>query len=771
MTPAASSSRSRCAAAVILTLLLLLLAFRLTATESLRDTLAQKIATVAPAAAPKTADASLPQAVAGQAAATPAAAPKSAEAPVFVPFIGPTFTAAYAALAFLLAAGASFLAARVGALTFRRLGQLALIGLILALTLVSTWHAANRFNALIGTVDLAASLAAAWTITLLCDDRLLGARGRQAVIAAIIAICALGCGKALLQRFVEFPDTLQWVKEHPDEALRNNGINPDDPVQKSQFMYRLNSAEVSGFGALSNVFATQMIAGIAVLTGLLAAGVLLLKAPAMPAATPRARRAAETPSNEIPVYVVALVAVGVLLAVSCAALAMTASKGGAAAAILAALAIAPGIYFREALAARRKLLLALAAAAAIVLPAAVLGWGLTHHGLPSRSLLFRWHYWTASVPMIESHPVWGVGFNNFGDYYLRYKLPSSPEDVKDPHSFFIRLAAEAGLPATLALTALLLWMLSGALVRSTGFSLSGEDRLKPVLRTQTAIPGLGPSLLLAAFGAIVWVPLHFLAEAPNEYTIILTLLFAAVAWFVFAAVLALFDALQPAATGTLVLAAVVGALAMLLYDQVNMALVTGPVAMLFWIMLALGESTAGVPSAQSKIKNQKSRIAALVPIPLTLLALSLITALAFFLPLAHDAFLWDPAPYEYAYIRQITGRGVGDAASALESLNAAIDRAPNSIELRLQRITLLREGLHRPVADQIRQVLDLDTANAGIRLMLALPDTDLPPAERIAALQQALELDRQLSPDEAKRMTAAQLQQIEATIARLKQAP
>jgi hypothetical protein len=271
---------------------------------------------------------------------------------------------------------------------------------------------------------------------------------------------------------------------------------------------------------------------------------------------------------------------------------------------------------------------------------------------------------------------------------------------------------------------------------------------------------------LGAFGAIAWVPLHFVAEAPNEYTIILTLLFAGVAWSIFAAVLALFDALEPSATGILVLATVVGALAMLLYDQVNMALVTGPVAMLFWMMLALGESTADMDPAsraQLKIENRKLKNVLQWLLHSALLVSSLALLMGLVIPLANNAFPWDPAPYEYAYIRQVTAGG-GDAARALDSLNAALDRAPNSIELRLQRITLLRDALRRSVAEEIRQVLALDTANAGIRLTLALPDTDLPPAERVAALQQALELDQQLPPDEAKRLSRGQLDSVQSKI-------
>jgi len=86
-------------AGIILAALLLLLAFRLTAAEALRDTLSQKIASIAPG---------------GRAAD---------RGRVHCSFVGPLFTAAYAGLTFLFAALASFLAGRAGRWVLRRVGS------------------------------------------------------------------------------------------------------------------------------------------------------------------------------------------------------------------------------------------------------------------------------------------------------------------------------------------------------------------------------------------------------------------------------------------------------------------------------------------------------------------------------------------------------------------------------------------------------------------------------------------------------------------------
>ena len=193
-------------------------------------------------------------------------------------------------------------------------------------------------------------------------------------------------------------------------------------------------------------------------------------------------------------------------------------------------------------------------------------------------------------PSIQQHPAWGVGLNNFGDYYLQFKRPSSPEDVKDPHNFFVRLAAETGLPATLLIALLLLWM-----IFRTGRSPRPIPRqlLSPqsaIGNRQSAIP-----IIAAAIAAVLWIVIHLaISEVPIIFNLDITLIFAILAALVFAIILTLLNSLSTAtrtpAMRYLTLAAVIGAVAMFLYDQINMALVTGPIAMLFWMLLGLADS-------------------------------------------------------------------------------------------------------------------------------------------------------------------------------------
>ena len=85
----------------------------------------------------------------------------------------------------------------------------------------------------------------------------------------------------------------------------------------------------------------------------------------------------------------------------------------------------------------------------------------------------------------------------------------------------------------------------------------------------------------------------------------------------------------------------------------------------------------------------------------------------------------------------------------------------------MQRIALKRERLKQPVADDIRKVVQLDRANARVRLDVAIPDSDRPASERIALLRQALEFDESIPVDELKRLSPEQVKAANDAIARL----
>ena len=87
------------------------------------------------------------------------------------------------------------------------------------------------------------------------------------------------------------------------------------------------------------------------------------------------------------------------------------------------------------------------------------GWGLSRFGgldkqvltEAPKSLEYRMQYWSATMPMIREHFLFGVGPGQFRWNYLFYKLPEASEEIADPHNFVLDVAANAGLFAVIGL--------------------------------------------------------------------------------------------------------------------------------------------------------------------------------------------------------------------------------------------------------------------------------------------------------------------------------
>jgi hypothetical protein len=697
----------------------LLLALRMTASEQLRETLNQLAGRLA-----------LP----------------AAEQPVIV---GPAIIAGQSAVALLVAAGASVLAAMQGSsqgmFPRRRAGQAVLLAAVFACGIVSMLGAANRFAAAVGLADLGTALAAGYAVAVLLP--MLGQRGRRALVAGLLAIFAVWVAKGYLQEFVEFPETEAFVREHQEEVLRSQGIFNDE-VQTKLFLTRMASREVHGYLAFSNVFAAGLVGLLTIATATLVAAFK-----AWPRALPSVQKKEGEP-RQVSAAALGLVALCVLTIAGFVLLPMTGSQGGTLLGVATPLAIAVGGFAWRQVVAWRRLLVGLCVAGLLVGTAGVLFYGLRHDALPSKSLMFRWHYWTASAPIIREHPAWGVGLNNFGDYYLQFKRPSSPEDVKDPHNFFVRLASEMGVPAAVLVGAIAVWMLAGALRRAH------EERDDEETTDM-------PAFALAGVTALLWVVLHLLFyEAAIEFNVYITVFWAILAFGVFAAGMATLRPREGAGRfpvqGYLAAAAGVAALAMLAYDQINMALVTGPLAMMFWMVLGFCDS--GDVAAAATATHQPARWAWVPAGTFGAAAVAVLTGL--WIPLLNGSMPWDPSPHEEAVIRALEANRPDVARAAMA---AAIERSPRSLELRMKELTLLREYFpNEPRADKIRAAAALDRANARVAYDLARTPSDLPAPERLKLLQEALERNALLPAEEYKRLTPEQLGEIERLMGQLR---
>ncbi len=432
-----------------------------------------------------------------------------------MPEIGPAVTTFLAGITFVLAGGAAWCAGKAGVLERGRMARLGLIFVILGVGLGSTLAATDKFLAVVGLCDVGMALLAGWAVGVLCHEKLLGDSGRRIVIAAMVAILTAWTAKGLYQRFIDIPDTIQYYNEHKQEALTaafgtTRTLQPGDP-ELVLFESRMLSKEVTGFISMSNVVGTGMVGLLAVLAGLAAARFV---DPAVEDVV-----SPDTWNWEIPLpLLVTSLAVG-LLRLGIGVLFLTASRGASIIGVAAIVAIVAGAFSWRWIVRRRRAIVGMAGAALLLGAVGVVGYGMTHDRLPSKSLMFRWHYWTASAALIEHSPWVGVGLHNFGDYYTSVKRSSSPEDVKDPHSFFVRVAAEMGVPAAVLIGALIVWMVLAA-TRVEGKSV-GEG-VKNNLGHSTVLAGV-------IFCGVWWIIHQALAEASDQYLFMMSALFAIIA--------------------------------------------------------------------------------------------------------------------------------------------------------------------------------------------------------------------------------------------------
>jgi hypothetical protein len=323
------------------------------------------------------------------------------------------------------------------------------------------------------------------------------------------------------------------------------------------------------------------------------------------------------------------------------------------------------------------------------------------------------------------------------------KRLSSPETVQDPHSFFVRLSAELGIPATVLIAILILWCVLSA-TRTPAMADVAASRDEP-LRLQ---------IVGVTFCACWWGLHQLMAETSIAYSVILSFFAALLAiggWLIGAGLLV---RLNSRGLRIASLALLVGAVGMLAYDQINMALVTGPVATLFWVML-LGADSYGPASRGTGIERTAGSMAGVA-----IAATGIVIAVLAWYPTLTETMPWDDRPHIDQYL-QNSALTPQNLPAAKEAILKAIALDPRSVALRRQ-LMLLKEQLHEPVEEDERQILALDRTDMRLRISMAtepksLPLKErlqlLPAAERVRLLKEALYLNDQLPQDELMRLT------------------
>ncbi len=312
-------------------------------------------------------------------------------------------------------------------------------------SMASAMEAPEARTAWVVWLEQVSLVAAALTLTQLLRSR----RAWAMVLAVLAAVAAMYLGKGLWQLFVEVPDRIADFQAHRADRLGSFGWAVDSP-QAKLIESRMTDPSLLGFFPLANLFAAALLIVTAGATGLAVDAwrrlVLLGRIPA------DQRTGEERGLAGIAAVLMTTVAAGAGLC-----LVLTGSRGAWVSAValtvptvLVLVARKWGRWWREALVLGGALLLAGVLSVA--------GMGLSSGRLPTKSMTFRWYYWSAAGRISLEHPLLGVGPGNFPNAYLQARQPEAEESVKTPHNAPLHALVQFGWPGGAMYLALLAGM-------------------------------------------------------------------------------------------------------------------------------------------------------------------------------------------------------------------------------------------------------------------------------------------------------------------------
>ena len=310
----------------------------------------------------------------------------------------------------------------------------ATIAVFAAWSLIASLGASDKRSALDVWIEQLSLMSACLLAAQLLGDR----RRFVAFVAVLAGMGGLLAVKGLWQVGVEIPERIADFAANRELRLADLGLRPGS-AEAAIFEARLRATTPTGFFVMSNLYASVLV-----VTLLAAVGLAADKARLAAATWRQARDHRRKGHLHLPAISAGLSGI---IAVSCAvALVLSRSRGGiiaAAVSLLGALVIA---RWRRSLAACWRRAVIAVAAAFILGAGAVVAYGLARDRLPSKTMTFRWYYWTGGARIVADHPWLGVGPGNFASAYLRVRRAAAEEAVKDPHNTIVHAATQYGLP-------------------------------------------------------------------------------------------------------------------------------------------------------------------------------------------------------------------------------------------------------------------------------------------------------------------------------------
>jgi len=335
----------------------------------------------------------------------------------------------------MLALGASWIIlARVFRLGPRRLHIGTAAALLITAWIGSTLLAGNRRLAVNTALESAAAVSLIWLLAQILNSR----RRMHLALCVIGATGVVQAVECFHQRWLVFPEAKELYAKQREQIWASRGLPLDSETVKL-FEARLNAREAAGFLSHSNIAAAHLLT-----CGLLVACL----------AVSRDHRSGRLRPH-----------VGPLLLTACLACALWLTKGRAA---MISVPLTVGYVWVRHRFIRRATDHAdgptlqylrfwrRCVASAVVACIAVFAVGCFHGSLPTRSLDFRWKYWTAAAAMFVDQPVFGVGPGNFGRRFPQYKTIDCPDEVANPHDFLATAASETGILGLTGLVVLIL---------------------------------------------------------------------------------------------------------------------------------------------------------------------------------------------------------------------------------------------------------------------------------------------------------------------------
>lgn len=619
-----------------------------------------------------------------------------------------------------------------------------------AISGIATWMAlsvlwaGNRFSAALEASHFIAGLA-----VLFAASQLVRNWTRVRLVAAIlIGLLGAQICNGLMYRLSEWPSTVEYFEQNKAQILQEHGWQSGDFAAR-QFEHKLKSGELMGYTASPNSYAALLA-----MLCIIAMGWVIQK---------------WTERQGQDWAMIGLIALAIVFAAGM--IILTDSKAGVATPLLAVAGFVALRLLGKRLRAHARLAYWLGVALFIIAVAATIGHGLAHHRLFIESLTFRWWYWVGSFAMFKIHPWLGVGWGNFGEHYLHFRLPIASEQIKDPHDFFVRFATELGVVG-LALAVAWMGRLWWELTRPTAPVAAVQQPSTSTSLQNKALMGWIFLVVAGGFG----ISLIAATDWSQSQSYILLELMRRGIYFAVMYILATIAAVRSLETPQwdqrpapwILLAMILAAGLFLLHNLIDFSLFgTGPM-MVFMLVAgsALGARLAGRPG----------QTAAAHPAARTTAALSFAVAAIAWL----GALIFLYAPTADAEQLAVEGQRAAEArhyARAAQLMRAAFSRQPLNGDYAFQASQILQTAGDPPeiVIDELNRAIKADPFDASrylqraeLELRRGTPDRariggdfrkaiDLDPQDMDAHLRFAQVLEQWNQPKAAKEQYQAAL--------------